>query len=140
MKTSKKLGGVGGGAHEVNRRSVLASQKLGQAGLTDFCARMNLPPPVTKKSFNELLIQIEKAAVEHAKVQMQDAARSLKQQLSKERKLSPGKTLRLYHPQAERNMWRSQLQNPQAERNMWKSHSQNLFLNLWPLQKSSIFM
>ena len=46
---------------------MLASQKLGQAGLTDFCARMNLPPPVTKKSFNEHLIQIEKAAVEHAK-------------------------------------------------------------------------
>lgn len=67
LKTSKKLGGVGGGAHEVNRRSVLASQKLGQAGLTDFCARMNLPPPVTKKSFNEHLIQIEKAAVEHAR-------------------------------------------------------------------------
>ena len=67
LKTSKKLGGVGGGAHEVNRRSVLASQKLGQARLTDFCARMNLPPPVTKKSFNEHLIQIEKAAVEHAK-------------------------------------------------------------------------
>ena len=42
---------------------MLASQKLGQAGLTDFCARMNLPPPVTKKSFNEHLIQIEKAAV-----------------------------------------------------------------------------
>ena len=30
LKTSKRLGGVGGGAHEVNRRSVLASQKLGQ--------------------------------------------------------------------------------------------------------------
>lgn len=60
LKTSKKLGGVGGGAHEVNRRSVLASQKLGQAGLTDFCARMNLPPPVTNKSFNEHLIQIGK--------------------------------------------------------------------------------
>ena len=67
MKTSKKPGGLGGGAHEVNRRSVLASQKLGLAGLTDFCARMNLPPPVTKQSFNEHLIQIEKAAVEHAK-------------------------------------------------------------------------
>ena len=43
---------------------------------------------------------------------------SLKQQLSKERKLSPGKTVRCYHPQAERKMWRSQLQNPQAERNI----------------------
>ena len=107
---------------------MLASQKLGQAGLTDFCARMNLPPPVTKKSFNEHLIQIEKAAVEHAKVQMQDAARRLFA-VTKDR-----------HPDRIEDMWRSQLQNPQAERNMWKSHSQNLFLNLWPLQKSSIFM
>ena len=47
-ETSKRLGGVGGGAHEVNGRSVLASQKLGQAGLTDFCARMNLAS--TRKS------------------------------------------------------------------------------------------
>ena len=74
LKTSKRLGGVGGGAHEVNRRSVLASQKLGQAGLADFCARMNFCPPVTKKSYNDHLIQIEKAAVEHARTQMQDAA------------------------------------------------------------------
>lgn len=56
LKTSKRLGGVGGGAYEVNRRSVLA----------DFCARMNFCPPVTKKSYNDHLIQIEKAAVEHA--------------------------------------------------------------------------
>lgn len=62
MKTRERLGGVGGGAHEVNRRSVLASQKLGQAGLADFCARMNFCPPVTKKSYNDHLIQIEKAA------------------------------------------------------------------------------
>ena len=77
LKTSKRLGGVGGGAHEVNRRSVLASQKLGQAGLNDFCARMNLPPPVTKKSYNDHLVQIEKVAFEHAKHQMQDAAKRL---------------------------------------------------------------
>ena len=38
---------------------------------------MNLSPPVTKKSFNNHVIQIEKAAVEHARIQMQDAARRL---------------------------------------------------------------
>ena len=35
---------------------------------------MNLSPPVTKKSYNDHLIQIKKAAVEHARIQMQDAA------------------------------------------------------------------
>ena len=83
LKTSRRLGGVGGGAYEVNRRSVL-SQKLGQAGLVDFCARMNLPPPVTKKSYNEHLIQIEKAAVEHANIQMQDAAKRLFEKVKSE--------------------------------------------------------
>ena len=77
LRTSKRLGGIGGGAHEVNRRSVLASQKLGRAGLADFCARMNLCPPVNKKSYNDHLIQIEKAVIEHATIQKQDAARRL---------------------------------------------------------------
>ena len=38
---------------------------------------MNLSPPVTKKSYNDHLIQIEKAATKHAKSQMQDAAKRL---------------------------------------------------------------
>ena len=84
LKTSQRLGGIGGGAHEVNRRSVMASHKLGQAGLEDFCARMNFPPPVTKKSFNEHLIQIEKAAVKHAGSQMQEAAKRLLNVIKKE--------------------------------------------------------
>ena len=42
------------------------------------------------------------------------------------RKVKSRKTFRCYHPQAERNMWRS--------------HLQNQFLKLWPLQKSSVFM
>ena len=73
LKTSQRLGGIGGGAHEVNRRTVMASQKIGQAGLVDFCASMCLPPPVTKKSFNGHLVQIEK----HANSQMEDAAKRL---------------------------------------------------------------
>ena len=84
LKTSKRLGGFGGGAHEVNRRSVVASHKLGLAGLTDFCSRMNLSPPVTKKAYNDHLIQIEKAAVENATVQMQNAADRLFKRVERE--------------------------------------------------------
>ena len=53
LMTSKRLGGRGGGAHEVNRRAVLASPQMGHAGLSQFCAGMNLPPPVTKKAYND---------------------------------------------------------------------------------------
>jgi hypothetical protein len=82
LSTSKRLGGKGGGAHDVNRRSVLAS--LGQNGLTNFCAAMNLPPPVTKKAYNEHLIQIEKAAIGNAEQQMQDAARRVREKVARE--------------------------------------------------------
>ena len=50
LQTSKRLGGKGDGAHEVNRRSVLSSHQWGRAGLAKFCAGMELPPPVTKKA------------------------------------------------------------------------------------------
>ena len=76
------MGGKGGGAHNVNRRSVLAS--LGQSGLTNFCAAMNLPPPVTKKAYNEHLIQIENATIGNAEQQMQDAARRVKEKVDGE--------------------------------------------------------
>jgi hypothetical protein len=46
LLTSKRLGGRGGGAQEVNRRAVLAAPQLGNAGLTQLCSGMNLPPPV----------------------------------------------------------------------------------------------
>jgi hypothetical protein len=82
LSTSKRLGGKGGGAHDVSRRSVLAS--LGQSGLTNFCAAMNLPPPVTKKAYNEHLIRIEKAAIGNAEQQMQDAATKLREKVARE--------------------------------------------------------
>ena len=69
LSTSKRLGGKGGGAHDVNRRSVLASHHMGQSGLSNFCATMNLPPPVTAKAYNEHLKQIEKVAIGNAEQQ-----------------------------------------------------------------------
>ena len=49
--TSKRLGGIGGGSHEVNRRAVLSSYQFGHAGLKG----MNLPPPLAKNAYNEHL-------------------------------------------------------------------------------------
>ena len=54
LPTSKLLGGYGGGSQEVNRRAVLTSTQIGHAGLTKFCAGMNLQPPVTKTCYNEV--------------------------------------------------------------------------------------
>lgn len=45
---------------------------------------MNLPPPVTKKAYNEHLIRIEKAASSHAEEVMQDAAHRLKEKIRQE--------------------------------------------------------
>ena len=59
LQTSKRLGGKGGGAHEVNRRSVLSSHQWGRAGLEKFCAGMELPPPVTKKAYNQHMKKIK---------------------------------------------------------------------------------
>ena len=85
LQTSRHLGGRGGGAHEVNRRSVLSSHQFGHAGLSQFCAGMNLPPPVTKKAYNDHLIQIEKAVVTNAESLMQEAAKRLVQNVTAER-------------------------------------------------------
>ena len=84
LATSKRVGGKGGGSHEVNRRSVLVSHQYGHAGLSQFCGGMNLPPPVTKKAYNEHLIHIEKAASSHAEEVMQDAAHWLKEKIRQE--------------------------------------------------------
>ena len=40
--------------HEVNLRSVYASQTIGRTGLVKFCGIMNLPKPVSKRSYNRL--------------------------------------------------------------------------------------
>ena len=85
LSTSKRLGGKGGGSHEVNRRAVLSSYQFGHAGLKNFCAGMNLPPPVTTKAYNEHLKQIEKASTNHAEQIMKDAAKRLKDKIATER-------------------------------------------------------
>ena len=85
LSTSKRLGGKGGGSHEVNRRAVLASHQFGYAGLTQFCARMNFPPPVAKKAYNQHLIQIEKAVKNNTEEIMKDAAKRLREKVLVER-------------------------------------------------------
>ena len=84
LSTSKRLGGKGGGSHEVNLRSALASchDQLGHAGLSQFCAVMNLPPPVAKDAYNKHLIQIEKATKSSAVEIMKDAAKRLWEKVS----------------------------------------------------------
>ena len=71
--TSKRLGGKGGGPREANRRAVLSSHQFGHAGLANFCAGMNLPPPLAKKAYNEHLKQIEQAGKSNAEKIMKDA-------------------------------------------------------------------
>lgn len=71
LLTSQRLGDRGGGSHEVNRRAVMASYHMGHAGLSQFCAVMNLPPPVAPDAYNKHLIQIEKASkIQAEEVQM----------------------------------------------------------------------
>ena len=82
LSTSKRLGGRGGGSHEVNRRAVLASGKLGHAGLSQFCGVMNLPPPMAKEAYQNHLIQIEKATKSNAEEVMKDAAKRLRDKVS----------------------------------------------------------
>lgn len=81
LSTSKRLGGKGGGSHEVNRRAALASGQLGHAGLSQFCAVMNLPPPVAKEAYKKHLIQIEKATKSNAEEVMKDAAKRLREKV-----------------------------------------------------------
>jgi hypothetical protein len=85
LSTSKRLGGKGGGAHEVNRRAALASYQFGHSGLSQFWAGMNLPPPVAKDAYNKHLIQIEKAAKVNAEDIMKDASKRLREKVSLER-------------------------------------------------------
>ena len=78
--TSKRLGGIGGGSHEVNRRAVLSSYQFGHAGLKG----MNLPPPLAKNAYNEHLKKIEQASIKNAKEIMQGAAKWLQEKIAKQ--------------------------------------------------------
>ena len=72
--TSRKLPGRGG-TFQVNRRSVIASQSRQQ--LAKFCAKMDLPSPVTSKPYNAHLKKTEKAFTKEAGQKMYDAAKRL---------------------------------------------------------------
>ena len=52
-------------SYEVNKRSVYAAASLGlgHKGLTQFCAFLNLPPPVHHDSYQMHLKQISEARV-----------------------------------------------------------------------------
>lgn len=84
LSTSRRLGGKGGGAHEVNRRAALASCQFGHSGLTQFCTTMNLSSPVSTDVYQKHLIQIEKATMKHAEEVMNGAAERLRSKVLKE--------------------------------------------------------
>ena len=79
--TSKRLRGRGRGAHEVNRRAVLAPPQMGHVGLSQFCAGMNFPPP----AYNDHQIQIKSTAEDNAENLMKDAAKRLVDKVAMER-------------------------------------------------------
>ena len=41
-------------SYDINVRSVLESQSIGQNELTDFCSKMGLPEPVSKAPYNKI--------------------------------------------------------------------------------------
>ena len=79
--TIKRLRSRGRGAHEVNRRAVLAPPQMGHAGLSQFCATMNFPPP----AYNDHQIQIKSTAEDNAENLMKDAAKRLVDKVAMER-------------------------------------------------------
>ena len=84
LPTSRRLGGKGGGSHEVNRRAALASCQFGHTGLTQFCTTMNLSPPISTDVYQKHLIQIEKATKKQAEEVMNGAAERLRNKMLKE--------------------------------------------------------
>ena len=78
LKTSKKVKvEKRKDIYESNLRSVYASQKMGQRGLKKLCGVMNMPPPVTMKSFNSINKIIHRESKERAEEEMKSAANEL---------------------------------------------------------------
>ena len=67
LSTSRKLGGKGGGAAEVNRRAVMATMSSGSRHTTlqKICTDQNLPETVTSNAYQQHLVQIEKSATKN---------------------------------------------------------------------------
>ena len=83
MSTSRKLGGKGGGAAEVNRRAVMAAMSSGggHATLQKLCTDLNLPEPVTSNAYQQHLVQIDKSATRTTDKIMCEGAERLKKML-----------------------------------------------------------
>ena len=62
---------------DINVRSVLASQGMGQSSLTQFCSTMGLTPPVTKKPYAGILKHLSTNSKNVADDFMNDAAARL---------------------------------------------------------------
>ena len=67
---------------EVNLRSVYATRRcgVGHKGLQKLCGVMNLPPPVTRKNYDNLSNKLGEVVEKVAKTSMIEAAADLKQQ------------------------------------------------------------
>ena len=80
LPTSEKI--VRGKArfYDVNRRSTLAMRIIGRgrAALTKFCAVMNMPGPVAKKSFQTHVKAIARVSKQVAEAEMEKAVRDLR--------------------------------------------------------------
>ena len=72
--SSKRLPGKKG-SFEINRRSTLAATS--RAELARFCAKLDLPPPVTKRSYNVHMEKIVEKAIIHAEQKMMEAGARL---------------------------------------------------------------
>ena len=83
--TSNRLGGIRSGTCEVNRRSVLASQPMGHAGLSQFCAKINFSPLITTRAYNQHFVETEKHTTEHSEELTQEAAVRLRENIRRER-------------------------------------------------------
>ena len=72
-----------GMSYEINRRSVYAAASLGlgHKGLSQFCAFMNMPPPIHHDSYQMHLKQISQASVDLAAENMKSAVKCVKTKL-----------------------------------------------------------
>ena len=62
---------------QINARSVHASLSVGQAGLAQFCAGMDLPAPVSSNSYNKILKLLSSQSVDKAEALMVKACNRL---------------------------------------------------------------
>ena len=84
--TSKEVERDGRGANpfDINIRAILAFREIGKghAGIETFCGLMNMPPPMTEATFNNIITKsMHPAYVEVASNNMKDSALNLRKQI-----------------------------------------------------------